>query len=159
MKQLFILATLSTLLFSCSSTEETTQFEMATADKTVKLTGDDNSPLCSVHLELSYATEANGHKAEIINNIIEKRLLNMQDLTMQQAADSFANVYVANYKNLLPLYNQDLDNKKRLEWYNYHYILKTSTEQGYKNADVYHIYLDYINLKSHFVLICFLISL
>lgn len=149
MKQLFILATLSTLLFSCSSTEETTQFEMATADKTVKLTGDDNSPLCSVHLELSYATEANGHKAEIINNIIEKRLLNMQDLTMQQAADSFANVYVANYKNLLPLYNQDLDNKKRLEWYNYHYILKTSTEQGYKNASVYHVYLDYYEGGAH----------
>ena len=69
---------------------------------------------------------------------------------MQQAADSFATMYTDNYQiNLLPLYNQDKGNQKKSEWYNYHYILKTSTEQGYKNATVYHVYLDYYEGGAH----------
>ena len=144
MKQFFIIAALSTLLVGCDSSIETILFETATADKTVRLTSEEDSPSCSVHLEVSYATEANGHKAEIINTAIEKQLLNMQDLTMTQAIDSFANMYTANYQNnLLPLYNQNRNDENKLAWYNYHYIIKTSTEDGYQNAAVYHIYLDY----------------
>lgn len=150
MKKYFVLVPVFFLLTSCESTDESMQFNVATADKTVSLTTSERSPMCSVHLELSYATEANGNKAEIINNIIEQRLLNMQDLSMQQAADSFANEYTANYHhNLLPLYNQDLDNEKKGEWYNFHYIIKTSVEQGYKNSFVYHIYLDYYEGGAH----------
>ena len=150
MKKYYLLVPMFFLLTGCGSSDEGTTFEVATADKTVKLASEDNSPSCSVHLELSYATEANGHKAEIINNLIEKRLLNLQDLTMQQAADSFATMYTDNYQiNLLPLYNQDKGNQKKSEWYNYHYILKTSTEQGYKNATVYHVYLDYYEGGAH----------
>ena len=150
MKKFFLLAPVFFLLMGCGNSEESTQFDVATSDKNVRLTSEGNSPSCSVHLEMSYATEANGHKAEIINNIIEKRLLNMQDLTMQQAADSFANMYAANYQqSLLPLYRQDQNDQKKLEWYNYHYILKTSTEQGRNNADVYHIYLDYYEGGAH----------
>ena len=150
MKKNFILTALLFILIGCSSTHESIIFEVATADKTVHMTSNENSPTCSVHLELSYASESNGHKAEIINNIIEKRLLNLQDMSMQQAADSFATVYTANYQNnLLPLYNQDLANESKMAWYNYHYIIKTSTEQGYKNATVYHIYLDYYEGGAH----------
>ena len=150
MKHFFLLTPVFFLLMGCGNTEESTQFDVATADKIVKLAPEEDSPSCSVHLEMSYATEASGHKAEIINNIIEKRLLNMQDLTMQQAADSFANIYATNYQqNLLSLYRQDQNDKKKLEWYNYHYIIKTSTEQGRNNADVYHIYLDYYEGGAH----------
>ena len=150
MKHFFTIAALSTLLFSCSSSDESIQFETATADKTVKLTSENDSPLCSVHLEVAYATEANGHKAEIMNNIIEKRLLNMQDLPMASAVDSFANEYTASYQeHLQPLYRQDQNDPKKLEWYNYHYIIKTSTEQGRNNAAVYHIYLDYYEGGAH----------
>ena len=150
MKKFFILLPLFLFLLGCGSNDESTKFEVATADKAVKLSSDANSPSCSVHVELSYASEANGHKAEIINNIIEDRLLNMQDLTMQQAADSFANEYTSNYQtHLLPLYRQDHNDEKKLEWYNFHYIIKTSVEQGYKNASVYHVFLDYYEGGAH----------
>ena len=92
MKKFLSLSTLFLLLMGCSSNDETTTFEVATADKTVSLSGNEGSPTCNVHLELSYASEDNGHKAEIINNIIEQRLLNVKELTMQEAADSFANI-------------------------------------------------------------------
>lgn len=149
MKRIISLAAVFFLLMGCSSSDESTKFDVATTDKTVNLASHDGSPTCNVHLELSYATEENGHKAEIINNIIEQRLLNVQDLTMQQAADSFANVYTATYQNLLPLYIQDRDDNKKTEWYNYHYILKTDIEKGYLGTDVYHVYLDYYEGGAH----------
>lgn len=150
MKKFSILSAIFFLLLGCSTDVEIIKFEIATADKTINLASDENSPTCNVHLELSYAGEDNGHKAEIINNIIEKRLLNLHDMSMQQAVDSFANYYTANYQNhLLPLYNQDRGNENKTAWYNYHYIIKTSTEQGYKHTTVYHAYLDYYEGGAH----------
>lgn len=150
MKRFFIFATSIFLLMGCSHTEENITFDVATADRTVNLASNEGSPTCSVHLELSYATEDNGHKAEIINTILEKRLLNMHDMTMQEAADSFANTYTRSYQShLFPLYNQDRNDNKKIEWYNYHYIMKTSVEQGYKNAAVYHVNLDYYEGGAH----------
>ena len=149
MKKFFILSTVFFLITGCSSSDESTKFDVVTTDKTVKLATSEGSPMCNVHLEVSYATEESGHKAEIINNIIEKRLLDVQNLSMQEAADSFANVYTTRYKNLLPLYNQDRGDGKKTEWYNYHYILKTDIEQGYKGTSVYHVYLDYYEGGAH----------
>lgn len=149
MKRIFSFATLFILLVSCSSTEETVTFEVATTDKIVNLAPDEKSPTCNVHLELSYATEDNGHKAEVINNIIEERLLNLKDMTMQEATDSFANSYIDSYQNLLPLYNEDRGDEKKTDWYNYHYILKTEVEPGHKGATVYHVYLDYYEGGAH----------
>ena len=139
------------LLTACSSSEESNiQFDKVEADKTVMLSNDDNSPSCRVHLELDYATDDNGHKAEIVNNAIEKRLLDMEDLKMQQAADSFASVYTSNYKkNFLPLYNQDRADTAKHSWYEYHYIIKTEVNAGHKGASVYHIYLDYYEGGAH----------
>jgi hypothetical protein len=151
MKKIFTLLALFFLLIGCSGTDNVPlQFEVATADKTVTLASNENAPTCNVHLEMAYATEANGHKAEIINNSIEKRLLNLQDMPMQMAADSFAIVYVDNYQsNLQPLYLQDRGNEKKTAWYNYHYIIKTQPENGYKGTTVYHAYLDYYEGGAH----------
>ena len=151
MKKKFPLLALFFLLMGCSGSDnEPIQFEVATADKTVSLASNENAPTCNVHLELSYATEANGHKAEIINNSIEQRLLNLQDMPMQQAADSFAIVYTSSYQeNLQPLYLQDRGNEKKTAWYTYHYIIKTQTEEGYKGTTVYHAYLDYYEGGAH----------
>ena len=152
MKRFFIIVMLFSLLIGCSSNDESIRFETATSGNVVKLASHENSPSCSVHLEIAYATEANGHKAEVINAQIEKRLFNMQDLSIQAAADSFANEYTRNYeKNFLPLYNQDRGNDKKIAWYNYHYILKTETEQGLNGSIVYHINLDYFEGGAHSV--------
>ena len=97
------------LCVACNSDEEgPILFESATADKVVKLSNEENSPSCTVHLQLQYATEENGHKAEVVNHIIMDKLLNLKDLSMQQAVDSFANNYTTAYlQNLLPLYNEE----------------------------------------------------
>ena len=100
MKKLLFTAGLLALLVACSKGDENIiEFEMATSDKSISLTKDENAPRCQVHLELAYATEKNGHKAEIINNAIQQRLLDMEDLPMQAATDSFANMYTNNYMN------------------------------------------------------------
>ena len=153
MKQFLIILALISLIVSCnSSNDDSILFEVATADKTVRLDSHENSPSCSVHLEIAYASESNGHKAEIINNQIEKSLLNLTDLPMQLAADSFANKYTANYElNFLPLYNQDRGNLNKMAWYDYHYIVKTATEEGRPGALVYHIYMDYYEGGEHSV--------
>lgn len=150
MKKILFLAA-ATLLLACGSDqEETIQFGTVQADKTVQLSNDDNSPSCTVHLELAYATDDNGHKAEVVNNAIQRRLLDVENLTMQQAADSFANVYTSNYKkNFLPLYNQDRGDEKKHAWYEYHYVIKTETQIGYRGASVYDIFLDYYEGGAH----------
>ena len=151
MKKILFAAGIATLLFSCSSdTEDAIQFATITSDKTVQLSNESNSPSCNVHLQLAYATGDNGHKAEIINNAVEKRLLDLEDLTMQQAADSFASVYTSNYKkNFLPLYNQDRGDESKRSWYDYHYIIKTEAAQGHKGSTTYDIYLDYYEGGAH----------
>ena len=155
MKQFFIILALLSLFVGCSSSnDDSIQFEVATADKTVRLDSNENAPSCSVHLEIAYAAESNGPKAEIINNLIEKRLLNRTDLPMQQAADKFVDEYTARYEEvLLPLYNEDKDqgNVKKMAKYDYHYNVKTATEQGRPGVLVYHIYMDYYEGGEHTV--------
>ena len=109
MKKFTFTALLACTVLACSpEIEDTIVFDNATADKEVKLSNDEGSPVCAVHLQIATASEENGHKGEVVNRIIQKRLLNMEELTMQQAVDSFANTYTSSYlRNLLPLYNQD----------------------------------------------------
>lgn len=150
-RKLCVFVSLTALLFSCSSDEEDAiQFATVKSDKTVQLSNDVNSPSCNVHLELAYATDDNGHKAEIINNAIESRLLDIENLPMQQAADSFASVYATNYKkNFLPLYNQDRGDESKRSWYEYHYIIKSEAGKGHKASTAYNIYLDYYEGGAH----------
>ena len=81
MKKFAVLSPIFLLLMSCSSSNENILFEVVTADKTVALSSQEDSPTCNVHLELSYATESNGHKADIINNIAEKTGLPKKDIS------------------------------------------------------------------------------
>ena len=139
------------LMTGCESVDENTiLFDEVSADKVVKLANDDNSPTCSVLLKLAYATEQNGHKASVINETIQKRLLNMHDLTMKQAIDSFANNYTESYRqNFQPLYNQDrLDSTKR-SWYEYHYVITSQTQKGGKGTTAYIATIDYYEGGAH----------
>lgn len=150
-KKILRIGLISLILISCESVDEDTiLFDDVCADKEVKLSNEEDSPVCSVHLQLAYATEKNGHKAEVINNAIQKRLLEMNDLTMKQAVDSFANSYTDSYRrNFLPLYNQDRADTTKRSWYEYHYVITTSTQSGGKGTTSYLATIDYFEGGAH----------
>lgn len=130
--------------------EDSVVFETITADKTVTLSNEDNSPRCMVHLSMEEATEANGHKGELINAAVMKRLLDREEETMELAAEVFADNYTRSYKEtMLPLYNQDRADTTKRSWYQYHYIIDTSTQKGSKGTIVYLATIDYYEGGAH----------
>lgn len=129
---------------------DTIEFDYACADKEVKLSNDEMPPTCAVHLQLAYATDRNGDKADVINSAIQKEFLDMGELTMQQAVDSFASSYASSYiKNFLPLYNQDRSDTTKRSWYNYHYVITTQTQPGGKSTTAYIATIDYFEGGAH----------
>lgn len=152
MKKFTYIFILLLLLTECKQTDENhVEFQNVDVDKTVTLSNDKNSPVCSVHLSMAYATEANGHKAEVINGHINTILLGQQpDGSVENAASLFADEYIKRYKsNLLPLYNQDRADSTKRAWYEYHYIITTSTQTGSKNTIVYLATIDYYEGGAH----------
>ena len=143
---------LITFLFSACGSDEDARiiFDSVTADKEVKLSNEENSPSCAVHLQIRYATEENGHKAEVVNSFILDKLLNLKDLDMQQAVDSFANGYTSSYiHNFLPLYNQDRADESKRSWYEYHYVITSETQGGREETTVYIAEIDYYEGGAH----------
>ena len=151
MKKTTFTALLLCLAVSCTTEiEDAIFFDSATFDKEVKLSNDEGSPVCAVHLQLEYATDKNGHKAEVINEIIQQRLLNMSELTVQQAADSFASIYTSSYvRNFLPLYNQDRADTTKRSWYEYHYVITSQTQPGGFGTTSYNAIIDYFEGGAH----------
>lgn len=151
MKKSIFSALLLFLAISCATeTEDTIIFDSATSNKEVKLSNDEGSPVCAVHLQLEYATDKNGHKAEVINEIIQQKLLGMNELTVQQAADSFANSYTSTYvRNFLPLYNQDRADTTKRSWYEYHYVVTSQTQPGGFGTTSYIAIIDYFEGGAH----------
>lgn len=150
-KKITLFGIISLLISSCESVDENIIiFDEVRADKEVRLSAEEDSPMCTVHLQLTYATDENGHKAEVINEIIQERLLDMQELTMKQAVDSFANNYTRSYKrNFLPLYNQDRADSTKRSWYDYHYVITSQTQPGGKGTTNYIATIDYFEGSAH----------
>ena len=74
-KKITLLGLVALLMPSCESVDENVVlFDEVSTEKVVKLANEEQSPTCAVHLKLAYATEKNGHKAQVINEIIQKRL-------------------------------------------------------------------------------------
>lgn len=151
MKKFTFITLMACFVMACSTEiEDTILFDNVTTDKEVKLSNDEGSPICAVHLQIATASEKNGHKAEIVNRIIQKQLLNMEELTMQQAADSFANTYAVTYiRNLLPLYNQDRADTAKRSWYEYHYVITSEAHQGSKSTMAFIATIDYYEGGAH----------
>ncbi len=139
------------MIASCKGGDEyNLEFETVVADKTVVLSNDENSPTCIVHLKMEEATEADGHRGELINSTVMKRLLDREETTMKLAAEAYANSYTESYKNtLLPLYNQDRADTTKRAWYQYHYIINCSTQKGSKGTIVYLAIIDYYEGGAH----------
>ena len=153
MKKFTFTALLACTVLACSpEIEDTIVFDNTTADKEVKLSNDEGSPVCAVHLQIATAIEENGYKGEVVNRIIQKRLLNMEGLTMQQAVDSFANTYTSSYlRNLLPIYNQDRADTTKRTWYEYHYVITSEARQGSKSTMAFIATTDYYEGGAHSV--------
>lgn len=142
----------ATILLSACQTEVGNEllFDTANADKEVLLSNDEDAPKCAVHLQLQYASEKNGEKAEIVNNAIEEELLEMRDISMKHAVDSFVQHYTDSYiRNFLPLYNQDRADTTKRFWYEYHYVITSQTYSGYKGTSVYVANIDYYEGGAH----------
>jgi hypothetical protein len=138
-------------LVSCGNDDALiVDFGSVTVDRVVNISADKNAPACKIHLELKYAKESNGEKADIINDAIENRLFEIKGLPMKQAADSFANSYTANYKkSLAPLYKADKNDPDKQAWYQYHNVITTDVRPGHKGVAVYLITRDYYEGGAH----------
>ena len=148
----YLLLLLPLLLFACKGSDEPSlNFETITVDKTVMLSNDENSPRCQVHLKLLQATAENGDRAQIINETLMSRLLNKSgERNLQTAAEKFAEDYTNSYKNtMLPLYNQDRADTTKKAWYEYHYVIEASTQQGTANTLTYLATIDYYEGGAH----------
>lgn len=148
----YLLLLLPLLLFACKGADEPSlNFETITVDKTVMLSNDENSPRCQVHLKLLQATAENGDRAQIINETLMSRLLNKSgERDLQTAAEKFAEDYTNSYKNtMLPLYNQDRADTTKKAWYEYHYVIEASTQQGTANTLTYLATIDYYEGGAH----------
>lgn len=119
-------------------------FEMLQAEKTVQLSNEQLSPLCSVSLKMASATKESGEVGKNINNAVVYRLFNQADMGMQGAMDQFVDAYTKSYKtNMLPLYNEDRADTTKRSWYEFHYIINSTTEQTSKRTLAYLATIDY----------------
>ena len=150
--KVYLCLLLPLLLFACKGSDEPTlTFEPITADKSVNLANEENSPRCQVHLKLLQASADNGERAKIVNEILMSRLLNKTgEHDLKAAADKFVDDYTDNYKStMLPLYNQDRSDTTKKAWYEYHYVIETTTQQGPDNIISYLATIDYYEGGAH----------
>lgn len=148
----YLLLLLPLLLFACKGSEEPTlTFEPVTVDREVKLSSEDNSPRCQVHLNMLLATADNGEKAQLINNALISKLLNRSgENDSQSAVTKFADEYTETYKKtMLPLYNQDRNDTAKIAWYEYHYVIETTTQPGTPYTTSYLATVDYYEGGAH----------
>jgi hypothetical protein len=117
--------------------------------KVVPITSEDNAPQCQVNLQVKYM-KGDNEAAKAVNQAIMQRLFMMENLTMQQAVDSFANFYTSEYrKNMAPLYREDRSDEEKHAWYQYRYTIETDTQEGKDDCLVYLITLDMYEGGAH----------
>ena len=126
-------------------------FDLAEAKvtKAVPIVDQNGAPKCQINLQVKYV-KGDDERARTVNNAIEERLFMFENLTMQQAVDSFANFYTSEYKkNMAPLYREDVDNDTKHAWYEYRYEIETETEEGKDDCLVYIVELSMYEGGAH----------
>lgn len=152
LKIITMFATALLLFMSCSGGDSNQIiFETTEVDKTVKLSNEEMAPSCQVSLKVAFAKETEGNEAaKQINAYLIDRLFNMKDMSMEGAAQHFADEYTKAYQaNLLPLYNQDRADTTKRAWYEYHYVITSETHPGNEGTVVYLATLDYFEGGAH----------
>jgi hypothetical protein len=141
---------LAALLMGCGSDKPNVVFDSIKVDRTVNLTKDQDSPQCHVVLEVLQNQQATSEVGRMMNKAIVSKIFDMQDISVQAAADSFANSYTRDYvKNMLPLYREDRSDKEKHPWYEYRYSIGTETVDGREGTTPYMIRLEYYEGGAH----------
>ena len=97
--------------------------------KSLPIDGSEASPCCKVDLAVAIVDGGDSVAAKI-NAAITKMLFDMENHSMEQAADSFASRYVnENTAFLRPFYREDRDDPSKRGWYEYWYKLEASISQ------------------------------
>ena len=152
MKSLFYMVTIAMCMAACSHEPEAASipFGTVTVEKEVTLTADKDAPSCKVTLNVACAKTEQSEVEKAINQTIVNELFDMEGLSIQQAADSFATKYTQEYKkNLAPLYAQDKGDNEKRAWYEYHYTIDSRTQGGHDGAIVYLVDVDYYEGGAH----------
>ena len=152
MKKAVVSIALAVALSACGSAGSETEvgFDTVTVEKTVAIAKEDGAPTCNVHLSLACAKESEGPWAKAVNAAVVSQLFDMEGLTMQQAADSFAAAYTRNYqRDFAPLYREDRDDAEKRAWYEYHYNMTSEAATGREGVIVYTTVLDYYEGGAH----------
>lgn len=133
------------VLCSCSNENDgKLTFERLEAEKSVKLSNEELSPLCSVSLKMDCATKESGEVGEKINSTIVYRLFNQDGISMQAAMNQYTDAYTLSYKqHMLPLYNEDRADTTKRSWYEFHYIINATAEQTSRRTLAYLATIDY----------------
>jgi hypothetical protein len=147
---LFLPIVATAVLTACSSSESSIEYDIVKVDRHVAITKAQDAPCCDVHLELACAKKTEGERAKAINDAVTRWLFDMEGISMQQAADSFANKYTRDYqKNFAPLYREDAGDPEKRAWYEYHYNINGEMASGRDGITVYTASIDYYEGGAH----------
>lgn len=133
-----LLLTVGASLFSCSEIyDEKVGIDTINISRTMPLSSDRDSPTCKINLSVIYFNKKDTVSSSI-NRTIERKLFEMQDLGIKQAADSFTTKYTKEYVSYLtPFYKEDRKNGSTQSWYDYRYTLKTEIKYGRSGTIIY----------------------
>lgn len=136
---------LMAILMGCRNDNEgKLMFEMLEAEKSVRLSNEELSPLCSVSLKMACATKESGEIGQKINAEVVYRLFNQEGVSLQGAMEQYVEEYCQTYRShMLPLYNEDRADTTKRSWYEFHYIINSTTEQTSPNTLAYLATIDY----------------
>jgi hypothetical protein len=146
-----LLAAVGCLLFmACGGGGSVPEVGSVGVERQASLTRDSDAPRCEVSLKMSFLKGPDAGVSEAVNSAVIRRLFDLEGLTMEQAADSFANKYTRDYvKNFAPLYRDDRGDEQKRAWYEYRYNMNTRVESRREHVVTYFAELDYYEGGAH----------
>lgn len=126
------------------------EFSPVTVERTVGIDDSQDAPQCRVRLDILQAKNATSEAGRLINEAIVRKIFDLEELSIQAAADSFANTYTRDYRqNMAPLYREDRSDEAKHAWYEYHYNVSTEVRSEAKDVTSYLITIDYYEGGAH----------
>lgn len=150
----FLLLLAALLLTSCHPTKK----EAASPDKfdTLKVAftqplspGDAKSPKYSCDISLLYMVSADTLRQAAVNRAIIKAAFDFDSLTLKQAIDSFKLAALAEYRDILPEYNNEKQAGTVGSWYDHNFKIETTVSDGKEGVWNYILYNYYMYGGAH----------